>query len=55
MVSMWESLEPQGCESNSLPLPPPEMPTSDLKGKKKVCVYLSLYMNDSGMDYLYLF
>lgn len=44
MVSMWESLEPQGCESHSLPLPPPEMPTSDLKGKKKsVCVSLSIY------------
>ena len=51
MVSMWESLEPQGCDSHSPPLHPPEMPTSDSKVKKKkkkkkcvcVCMYIYIY------------
>ena len=49
MVSMWESLEPQGCDSHSPPLHPPEMPTSDSKVKKKkkrksVCVCVCVYI-----------
>ena len=47
---MWESLEPQGCESHSPPLPPAEMSTSDSKVKKKkcvcvcVCIYIYIYI-----------
>lgn len=52
---MWESLEPQGCESHSLPLPPPEMPTSHLKGKKKKCVCISLYIWTTQARIIYIY